>query len=44
MKPLVRAKWSLLFEELKLSNGPKVILHVIHYFFRRLMLSVVIIC
>ena len=44
MKPLVRAKWGILFEELKLSNGPRVILHVVHYFLRRLLLSVVIIC
>jgi hypothetical protein len=43
-RPRIKTKYGALYAQLNLKRGRSVILQPLHYFFRRMMLAVVIVC
>lgn len=39
-----KLKYGKLYEGIKLANGKAIIFEILHYFFRRLVLGIVIVC
>jgi hypothetical protein len=44
MRPRIKAKYGALYAQLNLKQGRSIILQPLHYFFRRMLLAVVIVC